>query len=456
MRNLISALMIAAMAATAPIASAQTPAAPFDNAARQDIVAKAGAALTTNYIFPDRADQAKAKIDAALAAGTYGSISDPNAFAARLTEDLQSVTHDRHMSVFYVGGLAAGVQHPLPPARPPTNGGFARVDRLKGNIGYIRLLGFPVPSVFSPVANDALHDLADTDALIIDMRDNGGGSAESDSYFGSFFFDPAKPVQLNSIIHRTPSTNEFTTTEFWTKPVSSPYLNKPVYILTSKRTFSGGEAFVYDLKVQKRAIIFGETTGGGANPGGIFPLGPRFTIFVPGGRAENPLTKTNWEGTGVSPDQPMDAKVAFQAAMSDAVTQLLKKKINDPALAALKTDLARQTEPGPLVEASFLKFRTTASPGTEAALRRHIEGLIKAQPPFDEMSPGLADAVRQQMPTMQPMLQKYGALKSITFTGVGPAGADIYEVDFENAKTEWRIFPLTDGKIDVMNFRPLP
>jgi len=455
MRKLILALLVAVTAIATPTAYGQTPAAPFDNAAKRDIVTKVGAALTINYIFPDRAEQAKAKIEGALSTGAYDSITDPTAFTTRLTEDLQSVTHDKHVRVFYAGERVAGEQQSRLPAPTPTNGGFARVDRLKGNIGYIRLLSFPPPSVFSPVANDALHDLADTDALIIDMRDNGGGSAESDSYFGSFFFDPAKPVQLNSIVHRTPSTNEFTTTEFWTKPVSSPYLNKPVYILTSKRTFSGGEAFIYDLKVQKRATIYGERTGGGANPGGTFPAGPSFSVFVPGGRAENPLTKTNWEGTGVSPDHSVDETTAFQAAMSDAVKQLLKKKNNDARLATLQADLAQQTEPTPFVEASFLKFRTAASPGTEAALRRDIEGLLKGEPPFDEMAPALAKATREQMPTMQPMLQSFGPLKSITFTGVGPGGADIYEVMFEGARTEWRIFPLMDGKMDFVNFRRL-
>jgi hypothetical protein len=354
MRKLFSGLIVAAFAAVLSTLTLQTPAPAFDKAAKQDTVATIGAVLTERYVFPDRASQAKAKVDAALATGGYDSINDPYKFAQRLTADLQSVTHDKHIRVFYTGGpLPAGAQQTPPSPPPPTNGGFARVDRLKGNIGYIRLLGFPPPSVFDPAANDALRDLADTDALIIDMRDNHGGSAESDSYFGSFFFDPTKPVRLNSIVNRTQSTNEFTTTEFWTKPVATPYVNKPVYILTSKRTFSGGEAFIYDLQVQKRVSIFGETTGGGANPGGVVPAGPRFAIFVPTGRAENPLTKTSWEGVGVVPDHPINEKLAFQAALSDAVTQLLKQKSNDPALTAVKAALTQQTEPAPFVEAAL-------------------------------------------------------------------------------------------------------
>jgi len=452
MRRLFSSLIVAAFVAMLSSATAQTLAPPFDKVAKQDTVKKIGAVLTDRYVFPDRAAQAKAKIDAAMASGDYDAIADPNEFAQRLTADLQSVTHDKHLRVSYAGGPPpAGVpQAPL----PPTNGGFARIDRLKGNIGYIRLLGFPDPSEFDPAADDALRDLAGTDALIIDMRDNSGGSAASDRDFASFFFDPAKPVQVNSVISRKASTNEFTTTEFWTKPVATPYLNKPVYILTSRRTFSAGEAFVYDLQVQKRVSIYGETTGGGANPGGGFPVGYPFGLSVPTGRAENPVTKTNWEGVGIIPDHPVDEKLAFQAAMLDAVTQLLKTKNNDPALTAVKAALVQQTEPAPLVEAALLKFRATASPGTEAALRRQIEGLEKGQPDYDEMGPVLISVTHQQLPILEQTIARLGALKSIAFNSVGQDGADVYEVEFEHGQTEWLILPLTpDGKVNSLGFR---
>jgi len=435
------------------LAKADAGEGPFDKAAKQDTVARIGVMLTDRYVFPDRAIQAKAKIDAALGAGEYDSINDPRTFAQRLTEDLQSVTHDKHMRVSVTAGPPpTGAQPASPP--PPTNGGFARVDVLKGNIGYIRLLGFPPPQVFNPAAEAAMRDVGGTDALIIDMRDNGGGSAEADSYFGSFFFDPAKPVALNSIVNRTPSTNMFTTTEFKTKPVATPYLNKPVYILTSNHTFSGGEAFIYDLQAQKRVSIYGETTGGGANPGGVFPVGGRFGIFVPMGRAENPITKTNWEGVGVAPDHPTTEKLAFQAAMSDAVIQLLKRKANDTALAADKAALAQQTEPAAFVQTALLKVRTTPSPGTEAALRRQIEGLEKSQPDYGDLSEGMQNATRQQLAALEQTMARLGALKSITFNGVGLQGGDTYEVAFEHGQTEWQIAPLgPDGKINGMGFR---
>jgi hypothetical protein len=422
------------------LAAAPAFAQPLEKAEKQMTVASAGELLAANYIHPDRGHEAQTKISDALAAGAYDGIAEPAAFAQRLTDDLRAVLHDKHVRVSYRGPPPAGATMTRPPPPPPTNGGFVRVDRLKGNIGYIKLLSFPGPSVFDPAANTAMRDIADTSALIIDMRDNGGGSAESDSYFGSFFFDPKKPVQLNSIVRRTPSTNEFTTTEFWTKPVASHWLNKPVYILTSARTFSGGEAFVYDLKVQKRARLYGETTGGGANPGGGWPLGPHFNIFVPTGRAENPLTKTNWEGTGVAPDVAMDAKLAFQAALRDIVSQ--RKD-----LAGMKDQIARETDVDPFVEAHLLKIRTTALPGSEAAVRRNIEDLARGTPDYARMSEDLAKITKQQLPQLQADMSKLGPIQSVTFKKVGPDGLDVYEVTLANGTMESGILISPDGRI---------
>jgi len=99
--------------------------------------------------------------------------------------------------------------------------------------------------------------------------------------------------------------------------------------------------------------------------------------------------------------------------------------------------------------------RTTPSPGTEDALRRIIDGFLKNQPDLDEMAPGLADAVKAQWASMQSTFAKFGALTKLTFKGVGPAGADIYEADFEHSQIEWRISPLgADGKVSGLNFRP--
>lgn len=421
------------------LAAAPALAQPLEKAEKQMTVATAGELLAANYIYPNRGREAQAKIIDALAAGAYDGIAEPAAFAQRLTDDLRAVLHDKHVRVSYRGPPPAGATV-IRPAPPPTNGGFVRVDRLKGNIGYIKLLSFPGPAIFDPAADTAMRDIADTDALIIDMRDNGGGSPSSDAYFGSFFFDPKKPVQLNSVVHRTPSTNEFDTTEFWTKPVASPWLNKPVYILTSARTFSGGEAFVYDLKVQKRARLYGETTGGGANPTRGWPLGDHFGIFVPTGRAENPITHTNWEGTAVAPDVTVEAKLAFQAALRDIVSQ--RKD-----LAGMKDQIARETDVDPFVEAHLLKIRTTALPGSEAAVRRNIEDLARGTPDYARMSEDLAQVTKQQLPQLQADISKLGPIQSVTFKQVGADGLDVYDVTLANGTMESGILISPDGRI---------
>jgi hypothetical protein len=302
-----------------------------------------------------------------------------------------------------------------------------------------------------------MRSLQSTTALIVDMRNNNGGSPDSDSYLASFFFNPAKPIQLNSIVWRTPSTNKFTTNEFWTKAVSFPYLNKPVYILTSKRTFSGGEAFTYDLKVHKRATIYGETTAGGANPGSVFPLGRQFEIFIPTGRAQNPLTNTNWDGAGISPDHPTGEKKAFQAAMTDAVDRLLERKPHDSALTALKGDLHDKADPTFFIETNFATARNAPSPGTEDSLRRYIESLEKGRPNYDEMVPALAEIIHHQLPTLLAEIKRLGTLRSISFHEVSESDMDVYYVNFDYGTVAWEIAPLTeDGKVVGRDFKLVP
>jgi len=424
--------------------SAMAQSTSLEKGEKQAVVEKVGDMLTANYVFPDRAALAKARITGALAAGDYDAIADPSTFAQRLTADLQSVTHDKHMRVFTASG-----ERPPPGMPSPSNAGFARVDRLKGNIGYIKLLGFPPPGPFNMAADQAMADLVSTDALIIDMRDNGGGNPDSVAYLCSFFFDPKTPVHINDLIYRKPGTNEFTTKEFWTKAVTPSYLRKPVYLLTSKRTFSGGEEFVNDLKVQKRAKVFGETTGGGANPGGDMPINPRFGIFIPNGRAENPITKASWEGTGVAPDVTVDEKQAFQAAVLEVVG-----KRGDAAAAAVKDDLGTQNDVDPFVETHLLKIRTAPLPGGAEAVRRNLEELARGTPNYDLMSPDLANVTRAQLPMLQADISKLGAIKTVTFNHVGSTGLDVYDVTLAGGAIQFGIFVTPDGRIVSAWIRP--
>src|SRR5215203_3714037 len=148
-----------------------------------------------------------------------------------------------------------------------------------------------------------------------------------------------EPVHLNDLYWREGNRTE----EFWTKKevAGKRYLNKDVYVLTSKRTFSGAEEFTYNLKNLKRATIVGETTGGGAHPGGGFRISEHFGMFVPTGRAISPITKTNWEGTGVTPDISVAADQAFLVARVMALKKALTTLTNPNLKAAGEAEVQK-------------------------------------------------------------------------------------------------------------------
>jgi C-terminal processing protease CtpA/Prc len=184
---------------------------------------------------------------------------------------------------------------------------------MAGDIAYIEILSFAArPREVRDETARIMGAAADARALIIDLRGNGGGSPFTVALVSSYLFGPV-PVHLNSLYNRP----ENRTDDFFTDPgvpgrKFGP--DKPIYVLTSSRTFSGAEEFAYNLQTRKRATIVGETTGGGANPGNGVPLPYGLTLFVPTGRAINPITKTNWEGVGVKPDVAVPASDALEAA----------------------------------------------------------------------------------------------------------------------------------------------
>src|SRR5262249_36093703 len=181
-----------------------------------------------------------------------------------------------------------------------SNCGFEKIERLPGNVGYLEFRQFAPPGICADTASAAMNFLANADAVIIDLRRNGGGDPAMVALISSYLFD-AEPVHLNDLYFRPDNS----TRQWWTLPyVPGKRLGskKDVFVLTSKRTFSAAEEFTYNLKSLNRATIVGETTGGGAHPGGSRRINDHFAIWVPSGRAINPITKTNWEGTGVTPD----------------------------------------------------------------------------------------------------------------------------------------------------------
>jgi retinol-binding protein 3 len=296
--------------------------------------------LHTFYVFPDTVIKIEKAIRLFKTKGYYSSITDSKTFADTLTSQLFALAHDKHLSVSF------NDESPTPTQTSITNEedraksfqrfkiqknfGFSKIDILDGNVGYLKIEAFFPIEDAAQTATAAMNYLANSDALIIDLRPNHGGEPEMVQYLASYFFDTI-PVHLNDLYWREGNK----TIQYWTLPNISGkrYLNKSVYILTNQETFSAGEEFAYDLQSLKKAIIVGEPTGGGANPGSEVNLAGQFVAFIPNGRAINPVTKTNWEGTGVKPNfVTSNEKTLIEAqilALKELVETTTDKKIKD-------------------------------------------------------------------------------------------------------------------------------
>ncbi|HEX7287902.1 MAG TPA: S41 family peptidase [Candidatus Angelobacter sp.] len=317
---------------------AQTPS--VDAKAQAEVVNKIAALLQDNYVFPDVGAKAGELLQEQLAKGTYTPVTRPQAFAEQLTKDLQSVTHDKHMRVFMAPPPPDKDKKEDPAERElrflrhdaRNNFGFYKLERLSGNVGYLDLRGFSPAEVGGATAIAAMNFLANSDAVIIDLRKNGGGDPSMIQLISSYFFK--EHTHLNNLYWRKGDRTD----QFWTLPYvpGKSMAETPLYVLTSARTFSGAEEFTNNMKVLKRAKIIGETTGGGANPGGFFPIAAGLGMFIPTGRAVNPVTGTNWEGAGVEPDERVPSADAFNVAYKEALQKIESTSKDQQA----KTDAA--------------------------------------------------------------------------------------------------------------------
>lgn len=317
---LVAGLLLTVTSATAQVRDEQ-PDLTIDAATRMQVIDGVLKRLNDSYIFPEVAKKMEAAIRERAQKKEYDQITSSAAFARKLTEDLQAVSRDKHLRVRYSHeAIPEGQRRGEPTAEERENyrrfsqrinHGFERVERLPGNIGYIDLRGFFDPELGKDTVAAAMSFISNTDALIFDLRQNGGGDPAMVALISSYLFG-AEPVHLNDLHWREGNRVE----EFWTKPAVAAlrYEGKDIYVLTSARTFSGAEEFSYNLKNLKRATIVGETTGGGANPGGGFRISAHFGMFVPTGYAQSPITKTNWEGTGVKPDVDVPKEQALKTA----------------------------------------------------------------------------------------------------------------------------------------------
>lgn len=329
-------------------AQPEQPDLSIDAATKTQVIDTILKRLNDSYVFPEVAKKMEESIRDRVTKKEYDQITSAKQFATQLTTDLQAISKDKHLRVRYS-------HQPIPergPRREPTaadreqrrreltwlNHGFGKVERLRGNLGYLEFVNFLDEELGAETVAAAMNFINGTDALIIDMRSNGGGNPAMVALVCSYLFGP-EPVHLNDLYWREGNRTD----EFWTRKevAGKRYLDKDVYVLTSKRTFSGAEEFTYNLKNLKRATIIGETTGGGAHPGGGYRISEHFQMFVPTGRAISPITKTNWEGTGVTPDVSVPADQALVVARLMALKKTVTKQANPDFKATVEDEIQK-------------------------------------------------------------------------------------------------------------------
>lgn len=308
---------------------------PVDAAQKRQAITELAKLIRARYAIAETAEKAAQLLEKNLAEGAYDKVNDALTFADAINTDIQGITGDKH---FRVG------PEPLPEPKPekpaPTkpldaeaeraawlagvrrgNYGFLNIGILPGNVGYLDFRRFQPPDLAGDTLAGAMAFLANADAIIIDLRNCHGGSAYMTGYFAGYFFPRA--THLFDMEFR----GDNFTDHFWTMAYlpGKRLPDVPLYILTSAYTFSGAEGFAYRFKELKRATIVGETTGGGANAGGVLDVAPFFRVYMPMGRPVDRDTGTNWEGTGVEPDIKTTAREALVTAHLEALKKLKTK-----------------------------------------------------------------------------------------------------------------------------------
>ncbi|MBS0422400.1 MAG: S41 family peptidase [Proteobacteria bacterium] len=291
---------------------------------RKEVLTELANKLESQYVIESTAKQLAALVRSKQKSNTYKNLKTGPDLARALTEDLATVAHDKHLRVYYSfkpisEDAPGGSKKDFLEEMRKVNGLVPKVEILNGNVGYIRVDGVPPPDISERVVAAAFAFVHETDALIIDNRGNGGGDPNTVALYVSYLSE-GPPKVINSFHWRANhQVVEFKTTDLGDLSYGS---RKPVYVLASHMTFSGGEELTYDLQVSKRAVIVGEVTGGGANPGGPESLGHQFGVFMPQGQPVNPITGTNWEGKGIQPDVPVPAAMALSKAQALAIERL--------------------------------------------------------------------------------------------------------------------------------------
>jgi C-terminal processing protease CtpA/Prc len=315
MRHLYVATLCCAASLAVPAAGAETP------AERRAVIERAAGLLETNYVYPDQGRSLARQIREEAQKGRWSDLDD-QAFSATVTRRLREISGDGHFSLDYSArelppdskaaeaGFSAGEFERW--YGVGVNHGFEEVRRLPGDVGYLNLTVFAPPALGADLAVAAMTLLAQSGALIVDLRRNGGGDGAMGLLIAGYLLD--KPQEMSGTYDRPTDTLSRSSTPVWV-PGRRFGSSKPVYLLISRETFSAAEAFAYDLQAAGRAIVVGEPSGGGAHPFVYRRVGAHFVLSLPEGRSINPITGKDWQGVGVTPDVRVPAAQALDEAL---------------------------------------------------------------------------------------------------------------------------------------------
>lgn len=310
----------------------------IDAKTRVQVIDSLVSQLNRVYVNPDLAKAMERDLRARQSSKEYESISDGKQFAELLTKHLRAVCKDGHLSVdFFPKGIPYDSEAKPDPKQIADfeergrrrNYAYRKVEQLDGGVGLLQVDGFFPGEMAASTIESAMKFLENSESIILDLRTNHGGAPTGCIQLVSYFLP--EETELSTHINRM----EGTTHPWWTHAVAGPrFVDKPLYILTSKETFSAPESVAYDLQALKRATIVGEETGGGAHGTTIFRLTDAFSASIPCTLSINPITKTDWEGTGVKPDVPVAAGQALLTAHILGLKQALSNATADPERAA--------------------------------------------------------------------------------------------------------------------------
>ena len=339
---------------------------------RGQVIDSIASLLGSYYVLPEAAEGFAEAMRSRQAAGAYDALLDPDSFAAGVSADLVEVTGDAHLLLRVIRASDAGedeggaLHHPVRLFRlsQRENLGFTRMEWIDEKIGYLDLRRIYPLSESKELVDGAMRFLAGAGAIIIDLRENGGGAGESLPYICSYFFP--FPTQLTSYYSRP----EDRTTEFWTtrEVDGRRRTDVPLFLLTSERTFSAAEILAYDMKVRGRATLVGTATGGGANSVALFPLDETFEVYISTDRAINPVTNDNWEGTGVQPDVAVPSASALDTAL--VLARKAAEAYQGEALDRMESAVAKMEVAFGRAEAAFREGRSNEG---EAALDAMVD-----------------------------------------------------------------------------------